>query len=252
LTAAGQTELARTVAAQALLEEIRAQIRQLQADVAQLRGTKTGTDQTVMLHVQIMELQVARMKELGFDLSTVDGVKSALLTGGAQVTVGAAHGLIETLRRKDLVKVLAEPTLVTVSGRPASFRSGGEFPILVPQSLGTQSIEFQQYGTRLDCVAKVLDSGRIHLELLATVSELDPSRTVKIQDTPVPGLRSRSVDTAVEMAAGETMILSGMRQARSQEADDSAPNDETSLLVAVTATVGASVQQAAAEGASTR
>lgn len=252
LTAAGQPELARTVATQAQLEEILAQIRQLRAEVAKLRGTTTPTDQTVTLHVQIMELQVARMKELGFDFSTVDGVKPELVIGDAQVTLGAANGLIAALQQQDLVKVLAEPTLVTVSGRPASFRTGGEFPIVVPQSLGTQSVEYRQYGTRLDCVANVLDSGRIRLELRANVSELDPSRSVVIHDTPVPGLRSRSVDTAVEMAAGQTVVLSGMRQSRPKQAGDAAPDEETSLLVAVTATVGEPVQRAAAAGASTR
>jgi pilus assembly protein CpaC len=140
--------------------------------------------------------------------------------------------------------VLAEPTLVIVSGRPATFHSGGELPILVPQSSGKQVVEYRQLGTRLDCVADVLDTGRIRLELRSTVSEIDASRSVAIQGVSVPGLRTRSFDTAAEMEAGETLVLGGMNQTRPKRAADSAQIEETALLVTVTANLGEPVMQA--------
>ena len=83
----------------------------------------------------------------------------------------------------DLIKILAEPQLTTVSGRPASFNSGGEFPIIVPQSLGTVSIEYRKYGTRVDFVPIVLGNGNIRLEVRPQVSEIDVSRSVVISGT---------------------------------------------------------------------
>ena len=213
LKAAGKPELARKVAREALLEAKLEKIRKLQAEVKELR-TKTATDQAVVLQVKIMELQVSKMRELGLDFQTAEGIGFQQLTGGPLIKLEVINGLIEALRKHELVKVLAEPSLVTVSGRPATFQSGGEFPITVPQSLGTQTVEYRQFGTRLDCLVDELDNGRIRLELRATVSEIDTSRSVMIQHTSVPGLRTRQIDTAVELDAGQTIVLSGMTQAR--------------------------------------
>ncbi len=113
-----------------------------------------------------------------------------------------------------MIKVLAEPTLVTVSGRPAAFNSGGEFPIIVPQSLGTVSVEYRQFGTRVDFVPLVLGNGNLRLEVRPQISEIDPSRSVTINNVTVPGLRTRWVDTAVEMKSGQTLALAGLIQSR--------------------------------------
>jgi pilus assembly protein CpaC len=123
-------------------------------------------------------------------------------------------GFLEALRDNNLAKVLAEPTLVTVSGRPASFNAGGEFPILVPQSLGTISIEYKQFGTRVDFVPIVLGNGSVRLEVRPQVSELDNANGVTLNGNRIPGLRTRWVDTAVEMRAGQTLALAGLIQTR--------------------------------------
>jgi pilus assembly protein CpaC len=145
---------------------------------------------------------------------------AAVATGADTVRFGivdgntAFYGFIDALRQNDLIKVLAEPQLTTVSGRPASFNSGGEFPILVPQSLGTVSIEYRQYGTRVDFVPIVLGNGNLRLEVRPQVSEIDATRSVVINSVTVPGLRTRWVDTAVEMKAGQTLALAGLLQER--------------------------------------
>lgn len=232
LKAAGHAQLAKQVAKEAELEAKLHQLRKLQAQIEELRAAVLP-EKTITLHVKIMELQVSKMRKLGFEFQFADG---------ASFEEALAHpcavGLMETLRQHDLVKVLAEPTLVTVSGRPASFQSGGEFPIVVPQSLGTVAVEYRQFGTRMDCLAEVLESGRIRLELRPSVSEIDMSRSVVVQDTSIPGLRTRRADIAVEVEAGRTVLVGGMTRKQPQTESDADEVEETTLLVAVTAHLG--------------
>ena len=106
--------------------------------------------------------------------------------------------------------------MVTTSGRPASFNVGGEFPILVPQSLGTVSIEYKSFGTQIDFLPLLLGNGNIRLEVRPRVSERDFSNSVRLpgSNQDVPALRVREVDTAVEMKPGQTLALAGLVQSR--------------------------------------
>lgn len=203
-----------------------------------INNITVGGVQTILLHVKLMEVSRTKLRKLGFDWANFNGddsvvqsasglVSSYSLVPGAQAVASSRgetvafgiineansfFGFLEALKQNNLVKVLAEPTLVAQSGRAASFSSGGEFPILVPQSLGTISIQYRQFGTRVDFVPLVLGNGRVRLEVRPQVSEIDPSRSVTINNTTVPGLRSRWVDTAVEMNAGQTLALAGLIQ----------------------------------------
>lgn len=203
--------------------------------------------QQVLLHVKVMEVSRTKLRTLGFDfaatngsdflVSSISGLISASAaqvgvaagTGGDTVRFGIVNGnnkffgFLEALRQNDLMKILAEPTLVTMSGRAANFKSGGEFPILVPQSLGTVSIEYKTYGTQVDFVPIVLGNGRIRLEVRPRVSEIDNTQGVTINDITVPGLRVREVDTAVEMQAGQTLALAGLVQNRTEARNTGIP-----------------------------
>lgn len=203
--------------------------------------------QQVLLHVKVMEVSRTKLRTLGFDfaavngsdflVSSISGLISATAasagvaagTGGDTVRFGFVNGnarffgFLEALRQHDLMKILAEPTLVTISGRAANFKSGGEFPILVPQSLGTVSIEYKTFGTQVDFVPMVLGNGRIRLEVRPRVSEIDNTQGVTINDITVPGLRVREVDTAVEMQAGQTLALAGLVQNRIEAQNKGVP-----------------------------
>jgi pilus assembly protein CpaC len=203
--------------------------------------------QQVLLHVKIMEVSRTKLRALGFDwavfganasfISDVSGLIAASVAapgtatglGGETIQFGIVDGsdsffgVLEALRANTLAKVLAEPTLVTVSGRPASFKSGGEFPILVPQSLGTVSIEYKAFGTRVDFVPIVLGNGAIRLEVRPQISEIDNARSVTVNNVTVPGLRDRWVDTAVEMKAGQTLALAGLIQTRVESENRGVP-----------------------------
>ena len=197
-----------------------------------------GGVQQVMLKTKVMEVSRTKLRRLGVDwanvnqngfvIQSVSGLINATATqGGTLVGTGADTvrvgvisdnnvfgAYIDALRRYDLIKVMAEPNLVTMSGRPASFNSGGEFPIIVPQSLGTVTIQYREFGTRVDFVPIVLGNGSIRLEIRPTISEIDQSRSVTVNGINVPGLRNRWVDTAVEMKAGQTVALAGLIQDR--------------------------------------
>lgn len=193
----------------------------------------------VLLHTQVMEVSRSKLRDLGFDWQlgnsgdfAMQSASGLVVPGAAGTTLGATgqdtfrfgvvgnnsafFGLIRALRQNNLVKVLADPTVVAVDGRPASFNSGGEFPIVVPSGLGQVGIEFREFGTRVDFVAKVRGDTRIALEVRPTISEIDPTRSVTIAGTTVPGLRSRFVDTAVELNAGQTLAIAGLIQVRSE------------------------------------
>jgi pilus assembly protein CpaC len=128
----------------------------------------------------------------------------------------AFFGFLDALRQDNLLSILSDPTLVTVSGRAASFNSGGEIPIPVPQSLGTISIDWKQYGTQIDFVPVVLGNGKIRLEVRPRISELDDTRSLTIQGTTVPGIKSRQADTGVELMAGQTLAIAGLVQKRTE------------------------------------
>lgn len=199
---------------------------------------------TVQLQVQIMEISRTKLRELGIDWaiangddvvsSTVGGILSVAgttftPTGSETFTAGVVEKgtsfftAIQALKRNNLVKVLASPTLVAVDGRPASFNSGGEIPIIVPAGLGQVGIEFREFGTRLDFVAKVLKGGKIWLEVRPYVSEIDPTRSVSLQGVTVPGLRSRFLETGVEIGAGQTLALGGLLQVRTEAINTGLP-----------------------------
>ncbi len=203
-----------------------------------INNIEVGGAQTVLLHVKVYEVSRTKLRRYGIDWATFNpninfvqkvggNITQSTISGGGAATAagetmaiglvnGASSffGFMDMLRQHNLVKTLAEPTLVTVSGRPASFHSGGEFPVPVPQSLGTLSIEYRLFGTRVDFVPIVRSNGSLRLEVRPQVSEIDPTRSVTINQVTVPGLRSRWVDTAVEMQAGQTLALAGLIQTR--------------------------------------
>ena len=199
-----------------------------------INNMEVGGVQTVLLHVKVMEVSRTKLRQLGVDWVTlfngdmlvqgVNGLVSAAaaaggaLTGGGSVQVTLFSGtdsfgtFIDALRQNNLAKLLAEPTLVTVSGRPASFNSGGEIPVPVSAGLGVTTVEFREFGTNVDFVPIVLGNGKIRLEVRPQITEIAPDLRDAVTGTP--GFRNRRVDTAVEMSAGQTLALAGLIQRR--------------------------------------
>jgi pilus assembly protein CpaC len=121
-----------------------------------------------------------------------------------------AQFFLKAMADNSLLSVLAEPNLVAISGETAHFLAGGEFPILVPQSLGTISIDFREFGVRLNFTPVVRGHQRIRLRVAPEVSELDFTTAVQFQGFLIPGLTSRATETTVELTSGQTIAIAGL------------------------------------------
>jgi pilus assembly protein CpaC len=119
-------------------------------------------------------------------------------------------------KEKGLAKILAEPTLTTLSGQEATFLSGGEFPIPVAQDRGQISIQFKKFGIELAFLPVVLASNHINLTLSVSVSELSSESAILLSDPGVsasfvvPSLTERSATATIELADGETIGIAGL------------------------------------------
>lgn len=123
---------------------------------------------------------------------------------------------LTALTENNLMRTLAEPNLTVLSGSQASFLAGGEFPYPVPQSGGagggstTITIDYKQFGVRLSFMPVVLGNGRIRLHVMPEVSALDYTHSVSLEGFTVPGLTTRTMDSTVELAEGQTLSLAGL------------------------------------------
>jgi pilus assembly protein CpaC len=159
---------------------------------------------------------------------------------------------INALESKGLIRSLAEPNLVALSGDTASFLAGGEYPIPVPGGLGTVTIDYKKYGVGLAFTPTVLRNGLINLKIVPEVSELDFSHPVQFQGYSIPPLKLRTASTTVELRDGQSFVIAGLLQSKSETAQQQLPwigdvpvlgalfsskryhKDETDLAVIVT------------------
>ena len=120
--------------------------------------------------------------------------------GGNQWT-----GIFDFLKGNQLIKVLAEPTLIALSGQTANFLAGGEFPIPSIDDEGNVGVEFKPYGVNLMFTPTVLSEKRIAIKVQPVISELDFSISrLSIGGAVVPGILSRSASTMVELGDGQS------------------------------------------------
>ncbi|MFM2093626.1 MAG: Type secretion system protein precursor [Planctomycetota bacterium] len=126
--------------------------------------------------------------------------------------------ILRALRKNNVLSILAEPNLVTMSGHQASFLAGGQFPVPVPQGAGgvtnNVTIQFKDFGVQLNFVPYILGDERIRLNVSPEVSAIDPSlgTTLVVGGDPVPGVSTRKLNTTVELRQGQTLALAGLMQ----------------------------------------
>jgi len=196
--------------------------------------------QQVLLHTKIMEVSRTKLRRLGIDLAIYNsdftllngpseilnvplglteqnGFNPAPFAGKSNLRLnvsGDFEALVDALHRNELVKLLAEPTVVATHGRPARFTVGGRVPYIVPGANGQVQVNYQDYGTSIDFLPFVVGPGRIRLEVRPEVSEVDPTRSIVSNGANVTAFTTRYVETAVEMQAGQTFALAGLLQSR--------------------------------------
>jgi pilus assembly protein CpaC len=118
--------------------------------------------------------------------------------------------VVSLLERSGLAKILAEPTLVAMSGQEARFLAGGEFPIPMATGLGAASVSWKKFGIILNFTPTVIDEQTIHLRLAAEVSDVDPARGITVGGFTIPGVTSRQSETTVRLGDGQSFAIAGL------------------------------------------
>ncbi len=208
-----------------------------------LNFLEVGGGQQVMLQVRFAEVSRSATSQLGVNFAMTDGIFSVgnnvgnvtpsgfaeggpgsmgtqsvgsgvTLFGSGQAGAVAFRYFVQALRQNNLLRVLAEPNLIAMSGQEASFLAGGEFPVPVPQSgnggAATITIDYREFGVRLGFVPVVLGDGRIRLKMTPEVSDLDFSSPIVISGSRIPVVNKRKVTTMVELADGQTFAIAGL------------------------------------------
>lgn len=147
----------------------------------------------------------------------------SLLTSVLRLNNGMSiDSLVTALETKGLLRRLAEPNLMALSGDAARFLAGGEFPVPVASTpvagaFPTVTIEFKKFGVELAFVPTVLSRGVINLRVEPSVSELDFQNAVTIGGTTIPALSRRDARTTVELRDGQSFAIAGLLQTRNRE-----------------------------------
>jgi pilus assembly protein CpaC len=117
---------------------------------------------------------------------------------------------VRALRKNGLMRILAEPNLVALSGQRAEFLAGGQFPIPVPQGLSNVTVEWKDFGIKLEFVPTVIGQQMIRLQVAPEVSELDYTTAIQLEGYVVPGVSQRRTMTTVELGSGSTIAVAGL------------------------------------------
>lgn len=209
-----------------------------------------GGSQQVMLEVRFAEVQRAVTKQLGASIGTtggnpigtgtfLQGTNFSDLQAGNPLTVGAGaagaaltgfniggvagQALIEALETQGLVRTLAEPNLVAISGQEASFLAGGEYPIPVADGNGGITVDYREFGVDLAFVPTVVDKDLINLKLATAVSAIDTTVTLTIGGIELNAFSVRRAETTIELRDGESFAIAGLIQDDFNDARNAVP-----------------------------
>lgn len=194
----------------------------------------------VVLEVRVAEMSKSLVKRMGinfnwitgtgrFGVSSLGGLTNVDVTNlakGLETTYSSSvnalfnfsarnatwTAFIDALKSDGLIKILAEPTLVSMSGQTAKFLAGGEFPIPVPGQNGTVGIEYKEFGVTLEFTPTVISKDRISMHVKPIVSQLDFSSNVQFAGYVIPGLSTRSASAVIELGDGQSFALAGLLQ----------------------------------------
>jgi pilus assembly protein CpaC len=149
----------------------------------------------------------------GTSFPSVDGLAGFANSGIASMYQSgnqAVGGVLRALERDGLIRTLAEPNLTAVSGEPAKFLAGGEYPVPVVDSLGQVSVTYKEFGIGLAFTPVVLSEGRISLKIESEVSELTQEGAVVLSGIQIPALKKRQANSTVELPSGGSLAIAGL------------------------------------------
>jgi pilus assembly protein CpaC len=219
----------------------------------QVPATPTGQ---ILLQVRFAEVNRSAITQLGINILSLPGAKNVgtistqqfsppqLTTAngvGTTPTTGSAIGLndllnififrpdinlaatIQALQEQNVLEILAEPNLMTESGKDASFLAGGEFPFPILQSTGGTSgfagitIQFKEFGVRLNFTPTLTPDGLIHLKVKPEVSSLDFTNALTLQGFVIPALATNRVESEMDLNDGQSFAIAGLMDNRVTE-----------------------------------
>lgn len=188
-------------------------------------GLSVGQSQQVLLEVRFLEASRNAVREIGFGHNidandVVIGTESGTVSGLLEKTVALFTNVggenidirLRALEEKGIIRTLAEPNLVSLSGDTASFLAGGEFPIPVSSRDNEVTVEFKKFGVSLDFTPTVLGDGLVNLRVRPEVSALDRGNGIRASNIDIPGISVRRADTTVELHDGQAFAIAGLLQ----------------------------------------
>jgi pilus assembly protein CpaC len=203
---------------------------------------KAGGVHQVMLEVTIAEMSRSVAKKLGINWAwfnnrgegfvNILGSLGSFVGSGVELEGAATFlrgkttlgghdgnftGVIDFLKENGLLKILAEPTLISLSGQTASFLAGGEFPIPEIDDEGNVGVKYKSFGVELAFTPTVLSNNKISMKVMPAVSELDFTIATTIAGARVPGLSTRTVSTIVELGDGQSFAIAGLLKETASE-----------------------------------
>ncbi|MGH9907768.1 MAG: type II and III secretion system protein family protein, partial [Pyrinomonadaceae bacterium] len=193
----------------------------------------------VQLQVRVAEVSRNKGRDLGSSFATFNGGTSTFSNPGGPAALGDHDGgsmesnfigsavnlflfqntlglatYIRALQTQGALRALAEPNLIAMDGQQASFLAGGEFPVPIVSSGGsdrsTVTVVFKEYGVRLNFKPTIIDEDHIRLELEPEVSTIDFANGVRFDGFIIPALRTRRAKTGVELRDGQSFALAGL------------------------------------------
>ncbi|MFY0596560.1 MAG: type II and III secretion system protein family protein [Cognatishimia sp.] len=210
-----------------------------------------GGVQQVMLKVRFAEMQRSVSKALGASLNGAingNGITTgtyllpenaeALANGDPITVAGGSVGafqfgintsavqlnlLLEAMEARGMVRSLAEPNLIALSGQEATFHAGGEYPVPVSQENGAISVEFKPFGVSLNFIPRVIDGDLINLELLTEVSAIDTANGLSDGTFNISAFTTRKASTTVEMRDGQSFAIAGLLEDDFQDTNAQVP-----------------------------
>jgi pilus assembly protein CpaC len=187
----------------------------------------------ILLKVKFADVDRSISQQIGLNLATlaINQPNAGILSPGSSVAGTGTFNLsdalnvllfsksfnlnatIEALQTKNQLQMLAEPNVMATNGKPASFISGGQFPVPSVQSganTGAVSVTYEPYGIQLKFLPQITPRGTIMLAVTPEVSSLDFANAVTIAGTTVPALTVRRIDTVVELEPGQSFVIAGL------------------------------------------
>ena len=216
-------------------ERVAAMVGTLGKTVNLLRVEVPPVETQILLKVRFANVDRAASTDLGVDLaSTALNQNTSITTGqysGLKVDQTGSFSLsdalniflfrkdlnlgatIKALESKRLLETLAEPNVMAIDGKPASFLSGGEFPYPMVQGgagVGAVTIAFREYGIKINFLPVITPRGTIRLQVSPEVSALDYANAVTFEGFTIPALTTRKIQTEVELESGQSFVIAGL------------------------------------------